>query len=105
MGRKGVVYVNTVCYDGGVKKCNIRKALNSTNMCAYLKNFYANKFNLESHEQLIGREFMCTNKFLLSILPVCKKTIYNWLSRLEKEGKIKLLYKKMHGYGYIVFLQ
>lgn len=101
---KKFAYVNTVYYDGGVQKYNIKKALNSANIYGVLKDLYAIKFNLKSHKQLIGREFMATNKFLLSVLPVDRTTIYRWLSRLEKEGKIKLLYKGRN-YRYIVFLQ
>lgn len=98
-------YVNTVYYGSGVKKCNGKKALNGANIYAFLKDLYANKFNLKSHEQLIGREFMATNKYLLSMLPVGRVTIYRWLGRLEKEGKIKLLYKKQNAYRHMIFLQ
>jgi len=105
LGLKKVTYVNTVYHVRGGEKYNIRKALNSTNMYGILKDLYVNVFKLESHEQLIGREFMAQNEFLLRAFPISRMTIYNWLKFLEKEGKIKLLYKKTHCCRHIVFLE
>lgn len=99
------IYISAARRNSGVNKHNSKKALNSTNMYDTLKDLYVNVFKLESHEQLIGREFMAMNKFLLNAFPASRMAIYNWLKFLEKEGKIKLLYKKMHGCRHIIFLQ